>query len=831
MAEPTSPPAVSDPLERRPALAAAIVLILGISAHDVFPAHPLWWIAIAVAASAASLLFARREFFSCGFLAAAIFFVSLACAQLFGNFYSSNDIGSFTTDESRLVQLETEIIDPPRTLRSATARGIGSGQRQVTRARVLRVLTQNGWTTASGEVLLNISEPVQGLAIRQHVRVLGMLHRPTPAMNPGQFDWARYYRDQRICAAVSVARAGAVKIQSNPGPTVLDRLRAKSRELLAAGFDERQSVDHALLRALVLGDSDPELRDVQEEFRRTGTSHHLAISGMHIAILGGMIYAICLLLRVRPRISVLISLAAVWLYGAVVLPSPPVLRSVILCTTFGIGLLLRRNPDGVQLLSISAIALLVCQPMDLYNAGFQLSFGTVLGLMLFTHYVQPKIFPPDLDEQIALALQGARAPWTLRLKHWFRGKVAAMLASGLVAWAVSVPMVMHHFEQLNPWAIFASILLVPFVLCALVGGFLKLILTLLVPGLAHWWAAMAGFFIAQMRHALDALAKLPGSDFPFPSPSLWMVVLIYALFAIPFLPWSFPRVRRTSRFGPLVAVMLIAMLPFSAGVSPARDEKLTVTVLSVGAGMCCVIELPNGQTALVDDGSATIEDLQRKCLGPFLRHEYRRSVECMFLSHRDYDHISAAAATVDAYDIRRIFVGDRFNQFASQSAPARNLVDFLHRRGRVPKTLVAGNLVPLARRATIETLWPTPGINFDSNDSGLVLRLSYAGRSILFPADIQAPAESALLTGNAKLKSDVLIAPHHGSAEVTTADFLRAVGPSAIISSNDHTLTQKQKQFERIASGYRLYRTDRCGAVTITITAKGKLSVSSFIDN
>src|SRR5204862_1729919 len=115
--------------------------------------------------------------------------------------------------------------------------------------------------------------------------------------------------------AMSVPRRGAVTILSDPGPSSLARLRARSRELLAAGFTPEQSLDHALLRALVLGDSDPELRDVQEDFRRTGTSHHLAISGMHVAVMGGVVFAIMRLLRAPPRRAWMIGVAFVIAYG------------------------------------------------------------------------------------------------------------------------------------------------------------------------------------------------------------------------------------------------------------------------------------------------------------------------------------------------------------------------------------------------------------------------------------------------------------------------------------------------------------------------------------
>src|SRR4051794_4749774 len=108
-------------------------------------------------------------------------------------------------------------------------------------------------------------------------------------MNSGEFDWARYYRDQRILASIEVPEPSNVRVLAPGGFAPLQWLRQAARPALASGFSEKQAVDHALLRALLLGDSAPQLRDVQADFIRTGSSPHLSISGMHVAVLGGVV--------------------------------------------------------------------------------------------------------------------------------------------------------------------------------------------------------------------------------------------------------------------------------------------------------------------------------------------------------------------------------------------------------------------------------------------------------------------------------------------------------------------------------------------------------------
>ena len=128
-------------------------------------------------------------------------------------------------------------------------------------------------------------------------------------------------------------------------------------------------------------------------------------------------------------------------------------------------------------------------------------------------------------------------------------------------------------------------------------------------------------------------------------------------------------------------------------------------------------------------------------------------------------------------------------------------------------------------------LWPPANCSFNSNNAGLVLRLTCGGRSVLFPADIQEPAERELLKHPGELKSDVLVAPHHGSAEGTTLQFIRAVAPKVILSSNDSRLTRKQRLFDSETAGIPLYRTSRYGAISVEIGPTGTVKIIPFHGN
>jgi beta-lactamase superfamily II metal-dependent hydrolase len=204
------------------------------------------------------------------------------------------------------------------------------------------------------------------------------------------------------------------------------------------------------------------------------------------------------------------------------------------------------------------------------------------------------------------------------------------------------------------------------------------------------------------------------------------------------------------------------------------------------------------------------------------------------LSHADFDHVSAATELVTSYEVREVLTGARFVE--KENPQSQQLVEDLEKLERPPRILLPGQRNPFGKDTNVEVLWPpspalpdTASTKTSSNDGCLVFRLTHAGKTILFPGDIQDGAMRELLKNPEKLKADVLIAMHHGSAESLTQKFIDAVDPKWIVSSNDRTLTNKQRNFERLTGGRTLLRTNESGAITISIDAAGNLSVEPFV--
>jgi competence protein ComEC len=760
----------------------------------------------------------------------ALLMVAMASAQHAAFYYADDDISHFAGERMRLATVRLYLPYEPR-LRVMTL-GANSAiklpPRQVTLAEVRQVLTTHGWQDASGAVLLQVREAVDDLHAGQTIEIVGELDRPGVAMNPGQFDWRTYYRQQRILTSVHVRHASGVRILQRESPPVLTRWREFVRGAMSSGFTEAQNLDRSLVTALVLGDYDPELRDLREQFRATGTSHHLAISGMHIATVGGFVFVVLRLLRFSPRSCWLTALLVVTAYGIVATPSPPVVRSVLLFLAAAGGFLLRRSASPVQLLSVTVLLMLVCFPLDLYNAGFQLSFGTVLGLMLLS---QPLMTQLTRNHPILTHVEKELLPLHRKAARWIDAGALQVMSTGVIAWLVSMPLIAMHFSQLNPWQVIASIALAPVVTTTLIAGVLKVALTMLLPFAAPTLAELAATSSSWMRSLLGYLAQMPMGDVPLPAPSVWLMILCWTTLLLACIPWRTPGALWYSRLAMLAAFAWMVFGPYLSTRHGQQLEggSLRMTVLAVGAGQCVIVEPPGGKVTLFDAGSNSVFDLDSKVVAPALRQLGHTRIDTIFVSHANTDHYSGVAELVDAYGVSNVLVGEHFDRICAYTESGQQLLEQLRLLQRPPKALKVGEHIPLGGDTFVDVVWPDRATRTDANNSSSVLRLTHAGRSVLLPGDIQQVALEQLASDPQALSSSVLIAPHHGSLEDATARFLSAVDPQLIISSNDRTLTMKQRDFDRVTASRRLLRTHRSGAVTVVIDRDGKLAVSSYL--
>ena len=807
---------------RVPAAAILLAWIAGVLLHATITVAPHSWVVAAVALATLSIVFRRFAILASFLLIVAIALTGAADTQLEHFRFHTNDIGLFTTDAPTLARVRLHLSEEPTTMPA-----VRGSVKQVMLADAVAIETKNGWQPTSGQVDVEVEHADGRLHVNQSVGVIGLLARPLPASNPGQFDWAVLDRSRRTLATLIIPRGNAIELLDDHGPTAIQEERQTVRAWLTRGFTPEQATDVALLKSMLLGDRDPALTNLREDFENAGIAFQLGAGGLHVALLAGFIVLLGRWLCLRPRHQIAIVTAFVLAYAALAVPTDSGRRAILLTVAAAGALLLHQSTYRPQLLMLVIWVLLVVHPLDLYSPGFQLGAVAVVGLVMLSSQAR-EIVTSLTDPHMVVAPKTDRP-----LLHRTCGSLLAaairIAQVSVVVWLVTLPLLAYHFGATSAWAILASVIVLPVVIATLAGGLLKMAITMPVPPAAHALALMADAPVRLLRWIVHGIAGLPGAGFTLAAPTVAVIVIYYVLLFLPLAPLRL-RITRFARFAPLVGVVLIFASGWITSLT-STQPTLRVVLLSVGAGQCAVIEPPDGSPWMFDAGSSSVSDPARSIVGPFLKHDHRDRLAGVVLSHGDYDHISATPELEDTFGPMPAYISPHFRPNAIGNVPDQELIKTLNDDGEPPRLLAVGDHLQLSKHVGVDVLWPPVAGNLNSNNAGLVLRLNFGGRRILFPADLQDAGFRGLLEHPEQLSADVLVAAHHGSSESLTPAILRAVHPQLIVASSGHELTKKQRTFNAMAVGTRLLRTTDSGAITISITADGKMSVDTYLSH
>jgi competence protein ComEC len=551
-----------------------------------------------------------------------------------------------------------------------------------------------------------------------------------------------------------VATARAESIAVLDDPVPPWSVRVK-RASIAAMERALPPASASLLAGLLLGDRTQLPRDLDDAFRRAGVYHVLAVSGFNVALLAVSVWAFCRLLRISRRAAAAAAIVVVVGFALVVGSSPSVLRAVVMAVLVLIAFLLDRDASVANNLALAALAILATRPGDLFDPGFQLSFAATLGIVV--------------------------APLP-------RGAVRGALGVSAAAQVAVLPVTLTHFNQLSTIGVVANLGVVPLAGAATIAGLVAVSLSFLSDAAGAVAFDALWPLLLALRGIVALAATVPGAVVHLPAPG-WMAVVCYVAGLALLLMWW--RRRSDRRIAAMAAVLLaLAVAAASWPLVRPHDGRLRLTVLDVGQGDAIVIEMPDGRTILVDagPGGPMRLDAGERVVAPFLWNRGILRLAGVAVTHDDADHAGGAPT------VRRLFRIDE--QWTAANAPATP-----RRFGRVLVT-------PL----------PPPAVSSGGrNDAGLVLRVELGLASFLLASDIGGAREGQLVASGARLRSTVLKVAHHGSRSSTTAEFLRAVGPTiaaiSVGARNAYGHPDAGVLVRLAEAGAQIYRTDRDGAL------------------
>ncbi|MGW8319654.1 MAG: DNA internalization-related competence protein ComEC/Rec2, partial [Candidatus Promineifilaceae bacterium] len=585
------------------------------------------------------------------------------------------------------------------------------------------------------------------------------------------FDYAAYLARRGINSAMN--RPEITILAPNQGSPVYQniyRLKDRARQTIDRLLPDPQG---ALLAGILLGDDSQLPAELADQFRTTGLTHIIAISGFNMAILAGILLALG-----RPlfgqRWSGWFALAGIALYTLLVGAGASVVRAAIMAGLFIIAARLLGRPTFAPAgLFTAAILMTLANPFTLWDVGFQLSFAATLGLML---YVGP--WANWLENR----LQGQTGPENGRQAARL---VSEILLSTLAAMLLTLPLIMVHFGQLSLVSPLANLFALPAQPAVMTWGGLATVAGLFFEPMGQALAWVAWLFLTYTIGVVRLFARLPAAAVPVtfhPAAAFFSYGLIFSL---TWLNRQSPEERRIQlgRLAPkkpwrliLAGGGLAAILALAFALSQP-DGQLHVVFLDVGQGDATFIQTPGGRQILIDGGPhPTVLAARMGAQMPF----WDRELDLVVATHSDGDHVGGLTAAFDHYRVGRLLtngqevVGDAYEALRQAAEANGTSIDEVR----------AGQTLILDEAVALEVLGPIqPPMDVGDNDSSAVLRLVYGDFSLLLTGDIGQAAESDLLASGREVQAVVYKAGHHGAKTSSSAAFLAAVSPQFIVIS------------------------------------------------
>ena len=814
-----------------PILSVSIAFILGILVSSWVSPSPTGVYVVATAAALAGLLLIASFRLSCPkrlytvtILAIGLFLCLGVIRSWAIQYQGPDDIGRLVQNERVLATVRGRVISPIRY--NHPQQGFSSipwlSSQSSFYLAVCEVHTADGWKPTSGKIRVQVTGNAAHVRPGNDVEITCWLSGFSPPANPGQFDLAEHMHRRGVSVTATTSLTEGVEVLASESST-LYRSRSFFYQFAADSLLDETMTDsdvRALSAALLLGKRGDLNPVIVAAFRKTNLSHFISLSGMHVAILAGSLWYLLRTIQIPKRPRAVLCLVLILIYALIVPPRAPTMRAVFLSCFFFASRLIHRPIQPLNTLALSALVLLFVRPYELYSAGWQLSFLSVLGILLLYrtvhYYLLNTLFYPCVllfDERF------------VGIQH-FLYRMTELLAVGFSAWIVISPILLYYFGQVNPLSPVWTVLALPFVTVILYTGFLKIILATVLPTLA----SLLGVILNMAAKCLEALVTILAKIDLFhitcqrPSPAI-VFILYFLLITVLCIPGKRLRLQKAC----LLLLIFFFFLPGICGKIENRwNRTLEMTCLSVGHGQAIVVSTPGRECLLFDAGSITHQHLARKTICPFLQNRSIFGLDAVCISHGDLDHLNGVPYLAASIPIQQCYANAALIENSRRPSLEKQFGDIL-----------GGLSLPLEPVSdfsgsdyTIRNLWPDGVTAYDAtiseNDKSQVVLIEYAGKSTLLCGDIETYAQRQFLNAYPDLKVDVMVLPHHGSTNNLDEHFIEQLSPSVVIASCSRRNAPRAYHPPEDSDTQAFY-TAIDGAVTVKIKADGTLSADGFL--
>jgi competence protein ComEC len=598
---------------------------------------------------------------------------------------------------------------------------------------------------------------------------------------------------------------------------------------------ELSDQEFSLYRALILGERQGISHDLREPFNKTGLGHVLAVSGLHIGLVAWITffvfkwilsrsYSLALKIDIR-KLAALLTCIPVIGYTCLAGFQVSSQRAMIMALAFLWSLILGREKEVWSTLALAGLVILAIDTNALFGISFQLSFLAMIGILWLTPAFMNKI--PDSIKTI----QNKRTILD-RFFVYFIGLIAVTLSATIFL----LPVISFYFHRISLVTIPTNISVVPILgLWVLPLGLLSAVMLPISPQAAEIFLHAGAWGLNFMMEMIRFWSSFSWSSVWVITPNIFEIMMFYLLifFIFFFSRWSWAKAGVL-----VITIFILADIGFWTH-RVCFNKDLKVTFLDVGQGNSALVEFPDGKKMLIDGGGFSHDnfDVGKMVVAPFLWHSKIWRIDYLVLSHPQSDHMNGLRFIARFFHPKEFW----YNGDKVETDSFKELMEIIRSKGikeLLPPDMVDDRQI---NGVKIEILHPKSGIyslnhikkSSRLNNNSLVLKITYKGKSFLFPGDVEYQGEKALISNKGHiLKTDVLLSPHHGSKSSSSKEFLQIVQPSiCVISSGEGNFFgfPHKKTLKKLRDiGSKIIRIDKTGAVQCIVGSK-KFKITTYL--
>lgn len=697
-----------------------------------------------------------------------------------------------------------------------------------------------------------------------YICMSGTVSVPDSAANPGTFDQYIYLRNKGyyLCISNGTIESGNHRPYSIEG--FLYGIKNRCTKIIDNSFDSESA---GIVKAMLVADKSTLDKNIKKLYSENGIAHIMAISGVHVAIIGMTLYGFLRKLRIGRLISGTFSIAIIILYGIMTGMSSSTERAVIMLILSIAAEYFGRKTDAPTSMGFAMIIMVLGNPYVILDAGFQLSFAAITGVTVVAPQLRKllrmfKRFIKEADEK-----KKQKHKKIMRLRKMIIKLIDALVV-GIASFITTTPVIIYYYYQFPPYSILINLIVIPLV-SLIVGGSILVVLTgLFFTGAAVVMTYPVRLILFGYKYLCIFASGLPGASVLVGHISIGMVFVYYLSVVLVFAILRMIRIGKTEREGPILYLMLATVLFLTVVYEVySYDKSLKIVYMDVGQGDGVLLRTSGHGGILIDGGSSSNKRVGEYVMVPVLKYYGVSEVEYAFVSHGDVDHVSGLEYLLNeeqsGVHVVNLVLPEYGDQDALQelkSEATANNVNIIYMK---PGDNITYNHQH-AETINIECLYPDEEAGqgvLDTNNLSMILKTtitwdvreadienlnktgnSDASLSLLFVGDAGIAAEQRLIELYGKnslgeisdsIACDILKVGHHGSRNSSGSDFLKKVSAMyGIIScGKDNRYGHPHAEtLERLKMADTKYMTTKEHGAIILSIERGDWSLSGYID-